>query len=92
MKVATNLDLDELLDTIDNIHMLMAFGALPDNSLITSVHPPVDEGLFSGFLVVEVSKDDARTFDHEFTGGVIFVNLLPFRSDNARLTVRYQPS
>ena len=67
------LDLDQLLYTIYNPDMLVAFRGFPNHSLVTSTHPSsltiriIQERFKIGLVVVEITKDDGWRLNHQLT-------------------------
>lgn len=81
----TYLDLDELLDSVNDEHMFVPTRRLSDDSFVTSVHVAILEGLFVGFVIVQITQNDRRRFDKQFTRLVVSGHFVSLGSDNLAL-------
>ena len=73
------LDLDQLLDPVDDEHVLVAFGRLPEHGFVSSAHPAILKGFFGGLLVVQVSENNRRRSNDEFAWLIVACDLDSFR-------------
>ena len=82
------LDFDEFFDSVDDENVLCSFGSLSNDSLVTRPGPAILEGFLACSIIVEVAKDDAWRFDHEFAWLVIPSEFDTVRRDNLCLAAR----
>jgi hypothetical protein len=87
---ATNLDLDQLLDAVDNKDVLSPLGSLANDRFVTGAHPSIFERLLGCLVVVQVSQHHARGAHDQFSRCVIGSNLLALGRHKAGLEARDQ--
>jgi hypothetical protein len=84
----TYLDLDQLLDAVNDENVFVARRRLSNDSLVTSPHVSILEGLFIGLLVVQVAENHRRRLDKQFARLVVASNLVALNRDQLALDAR----
>jgi hypothetical protein len=79
----TNLDLDQLLNSVDDEHVLHALRTQTDNSLVSGEHPSVHECLLGGLFVVQIAQDDTGAANYQFAWCIVCCDFFAFWCHNA---------